>query len=53
MRAADVRAKSCTRPLCRPGELGAAWRNAGLLDVQETTLAIRMEFDPKTTGVHT
>jgi SAM-dependent methyltransferase len=44
-RAADMRAKNCTRPLCRPGELGAAWRAGGFVDVQETTLAIRMEFE--------
>ena len=28
----------------RPGELAEAWRSAGLLDVAETTLAIRMEY---------
>jgi len=30
--------------MTRPGELAAAWRKAGLLDVRETTLTIRMEF---------
>jgi SAM-dependent methyltransferase len=43
-RAVEMRAKNCTRPLCHPGELGAAWRDAGFLDVQETNLTIRMEF---------
>ncbi|WBY03235.1 methyltransferase domain-containing protein [Ramlibacter tataouinensis] len=38
------RARNYTRPLTRPGELGAAWRAAGLADVQETVLAIRMAF---------
>lgn len=31
-------------PLCRKGQLGALWRNAGLGDVQETELVIEMEF---------
>lgn len=38
------RARNYTRPMTRPGELGAAWRAAGLRDVVETTLAIRMEY---------
>lgn len=38
------RARHLTRPLTRPGELAAAWRAAGLADVVETTLAIRMEY---------
>ena len=38
------RARNFTRPMTRPGELGAAWRAAGLLDVVETVLSIRMEF---------
>jgi SAM-dependent methyltransferase len=38
------RAKHLTRPMSRPGELGAAWRAAGLDAVAETTLHIRMEF---------
>jgi SAM-dependent methyltransferase len=38
------RARNFTRPMTRPGELGAAWRAAGLHDVTETTLGIRMEF---------
>jgi SAM-dependent methyltransferase len=42
--AAERRAKNYTRPLTRPGELGAAWREAGFVDVAETVLPIRMEF---------
>ncbi len=43
--AADAyRARHLTRPLTRPGELAEAWRSAGLLDVVETMLAIRMEY---------
>jgi len=38
------RARNYTRPLTRPGELGRAWRDAGLCDVAEATLSIRMEF---------
>ncbi len=40
----ERRARNYTRPMTRPGELAAAWRKAGLLDVRETTLTIRMEF---------
>jgi SAM-dependent methyltransferase len=40
----EFRARSCTRPMTRPGELLAAWRTAGLVDIRETMLAIRMEF---------
>jgi SAM-dependent methyltransferase len=43
-RANERRARSYTRPMTRPGELAAAWRRAGLLDVSETVLQIRMEF---------
>jgi SAM-dependent methyltransferase len=40
----EFRARSFTRPMTRPGELSAAWRTAGLVDIRETALAIRMEF---------
>ncbi|MGH6624566.1 MAG: class I SAM-dependent methyltransferase [Burkholderiaceae bacterium] len=40
----ELRARSYTRPMTRPGELGKAWRDAGLRDVMETSLVIRMEF---------
>ena len=42
--ASDVRARTCTRPMSRPGDLGRAWRDAGLVDVVEGMLTIRMEF---------
>ena len=32
------------RSLSAPGELATAWREAGLVDVEETDLVIRMEF---------
>lgn len=44
-KANERRAKNYTRPMTRPGELAAAWRAAGLQDVVETSLAIRMEFE--------
>lgn len=40
----ERRARNYTRPMTRPGELAAAWRGAGLLDVAETTLGMRMVF---------
>jgi SAM-dependent methyltransferase len=43
-RANERRARNYTRPMTRPGELAAAWRRAGFLDVSETLLHIRMEF---------
>ena len=42
--AVERRARNYTRPMTRPGELGAAWRAAGLAEVRETLLCIRMEF---------
>ena len=42
--AGERRARNYTRPLTRPGELGAAWQAAGMRDVQEETLAIRMDY---------
>jgi ubiquinone/menaquinone biosynthesis C-methylase UbiE len=42
--AAERRAKNYTRPLTRPGELEAAWREAGFANVVATTLSIRMEY---------
>lgn len=41
---AAIRAKAYGRPLRRPGELSQAWRDAGLMDVVESALTIRMEF---------
>lgn len=43
-KAGERRARNYTRPLSRPGELGNAWRAAGLVDVKEQTLVIRMEY---------
>jgi ubiquinone/menaquinone biosynthesis C-methylase UbiE len=40
----EHRAKNYTRPMTKPGELAQAWRAAGLQDVTETVLSIRMEF---------
>lgn len=39
------RGKNYTRPLTRPGELAAAWRAAGFVDVEEEQLVIRMAFE--------
>jgi SAM-dependent methyltransferase len=38
------RARNYTRPMTRQGELSRAWREAGLEEVVETSLGIRMEF---------
>lgn len=43
-KAGERRAKNYTRPLTRPGELTAAWREAGFRDVSETLLHMRMEY---------
>jgi SAM-dependent methyltransferase len=43
-RANERRARNYTRPMTRPGELSKAWIAAGLTDVVETTLSIRMEY---------
>jgi len=43
-KAGERRARNFTRPLTRPGELPAAWRAAGFLDVTESVLCIRMDF---------
>ena len=43
-RANERRGTNYTRPMTRPGELAKAWRAAGFVDVEETTLCIRMEF---------
>jgi SAM-dependent methyltransferase len=40
----ELRALTCTRPMSRPGDLGRAWRAAGLIDVEQDMLTIRMEF---------
>jgi SAM-dependent methyltransferase len=38
------RASFGVRPLTRPGELARAWRDAGLVDVADGTLTVRMDF---------
>jgi SAM-dependent methyltransferase len=43
-KANERRAKNYTRPMTQPGELARAWQEAGLQDVAETSLVIRMEF---------
>lgn len=43
-KANERRARNYTRPMTRPGELARAWHAAGLTNVVETTLSIRMEF---------
>lgn len=42
--AETLRARNCTRPTTRPGELAAAWRAAGFLEIREAALTIRMEY---------
>jgi SAM-dependent methyltransferase len=39
-----ARAQQFTRPLCRPGEMEAAWKTAGFVNVVQTTIMTRMEF---------
>jgi hypothetical protein len=38
------RAKAYTLPMSRPGELERAWRAAGLVDVAQGMVSIRMDF---------
>lgn len=40
----ERRARNYTRPMTRPGELTGAWIAAGMTDVVETALSIRMEY---------
>jgi hypothetical protein len=40
----ERRAQACTRPMSRPGELARAWCAAGLTDVTQDMLTIRMDF---------
>jgi SAM-dependent methyltransferase len=42
--AIERRAKAYTRPLTRPGDLERTWRNAGLVDIVQDTVSIRMDF---------
>jgi SAM-dependent methyltransferase len=40
----EYRARAYTRPMSRPGDLADAWRQAGLIDVVQDMLTIRMDF---------
>ena len=40
----EFRARACTRPMSGPGDLARAWREAGLVDVAQDMLTIRMDF---------
>ena len=42
--AGAARARNYTRPLTRPGEMATAWRAAGLREVRDTQLVVRMDF---------
>jgi ubiquinone/menaquinone biosynthesis C-methylase UbiE len=43
-KANESRSRAYTRPMSRPGELARAWHNAGLTDVVQSMLTIRMDF---------
>lgn len=43
-KANEQRARHFTRPMCRPGELEAAWRAAGLVDVVPSSVMTRMQY---------
>jgi SAM-dependent methyltransferase len=43
-RAGAMRAKACARPMSQREGLVTAWRDAGLLDVEASSLTIRMDF---------
>jgi hypothetical protein len=40
----ERRWRAFARPMTRPGELAEAWRSAGLIDMRDTMLTIRMDF---------
>jgi hypothetical protein len=40
----EARAAAYTRPMSRPGDLARVWHDAGLTNVVQETLTIRMEF---------
>ena len=42
--ASQRRARMCARPMARPGDLERAWRAAGLMDVVQDMVTIRMDF---------
>lgn len=43
--AGERRARTCARPMARPGDLERAWKAAGLTDVVQDMLTIRMDFE--------
>lgn len=43
-KAVELRAKASTRPLSLPDQLASAWTSAGLNDVVQSEVAIRMEY---------
>lgn len=43
-KAIELRAKAATRPLSLPGQLASAWTSAGLTNVVQSEVAIRMEY---------
>jgi SAM-dependent methyltransferase len=43
-KAALRRAEACRRPMAQPGGLASAWCEGGLLNVEEDSLTIRMEY---------
>jgi SAM-dependent methyltransferase len=40
----EARARALTKPMSRPGDLARAWREAGLVDVVDGMLTVRMDF---------
>jgi hypothetical protein len=40
----ERRARAYTRPMSRPGDLARAWRDAGLTDIEQGMLTIRMDY---------
>jgi len=40
----ERRARAYTRPMSRPGDLACTWRDAGLIEVIQDMLTIRMDF---------
>jgi ubiquinone/menaquinone biosynthesis C-methylase UbiE len=41
----ERRARAYTRPMSRPGDLARTWRDAGLIEVVQDMVTIRMEFE--------
>ena len=43
--AIPLRSEGYSRPMTQPGEMHQAWMNAGLTEIEDTSLTIRMEYD--------